>query len=344
MTVTFGIKEPKTFMTVNSAFNHFLTAHVRLDQKQTEYAKSSSNWLKGQIRSIAIKIDDFPFLWDEFDLEFGSFARKTKIVTVDDIDLMIGLHAQGCTYAPMLQGNNRYQIYTTPGSRLDLFASNSVLNSRKIINKFVKELGLVPQYQQADIKRTLQAATLKLKSYDWNFDIVPCFYTSEEMITGRCYYLIPDGDGNWMKTDPRIEQNFIMNLNRFHGGVVLDVVRLIKYWNRRPTMPSIPSYMLECLALGYFNEIQRIDYGLPYHFTAALHYIRDKVMGSIPDPKGIEGDINKLEFVDRLKIHDRVVQDASRALSALTDESNGNSRNSISTWRLVFGDNFPKYG
>ena len=55
--------------------------------------------------------------------------------------------------------------------------------------------------------RNMQAITLQLSSYPWNFDIVSCFYTDAG------FYLIPNGYGKWEKTDPRIDNKRTTRIN-----------------------------------------------------------------------------------------------------------------------------------
>src|SRR4051812_3144150 len=84
---------------VNSAFRSFLKDHVNLDPETTRSARGSRSWLYAQIR----KFDDdanFPQLYPEYDIAYGSFARRTKKQPLDDIDMMVCLHAQGATYDP----------------------------------------------------------------------------------------------------------------------------------------------------------------------------------------------------------------------------------------------------
>ena len=75
-----------------------------------------------------------------------------------------------------------------------------ILNSRKVIEKFKSGLNNVSQYGSSEINRYQEAVTLKLLSYTWNFDIVPCFFTADD-VNGKNYYLISDGNGDWKKTD-----------------------------------------------------------------------------------------------------------------------------------------------
>ena len=83
---------------------------VNLDSNRTTTARSSRNWLIDQINSIASKEEDFPILYSEKNIFFGSFARNTKIRELDDIDLMICLSADGATYSENSSWTNNIEI------------------------------------------------------------------------------------------------------------------------------------------------------------------------------------------------------------------------------------------
>lgn len=59
-----------------------------------------------------------------------------------------------------------------------LTEGTSYLNSTKVINRLVSKLSDLNDYDKAELHKNHEAATLKMKSYTWNFDIVPCFYTT----------------------------------------------------------------------------------------------------------------------------------------------------------------------
>lgn len=327
---------------VNGAFSTFLHDYVNLDKDQTTRARSSRDWLLEQLREFQ-RDDTFPKLFPEKDIHFGSFARKTKIRPLDDIDLMICLHAQGGSY---LDIGDRIEITIGANSNLGYYCyeNTNTLNSRKVLNKFLSNLKSIPQYVNAEIKRNLEAATLSLKSYDWVYDIVPCFFTAPTP-TGKTYYLIPDGNGDWKMTDPRIDKERATHINSYHGGNVLNVIRTVKYWNRRPTMPSLSSYLLETLILDYYaskndKASQYVDVEIP----DILYHIETSILYDINDPKDIQGNINSLSREERQKISLRAKSDKERAIEARRFENNGDHERSIRKWREIFGNEFPNYG
>ncbi|WP_031432511.1 hypothetical protein, partial [Methylomarinum vadi] len=219
--------------TVTSAFNEFLRDIVNLDSEQVKKARSSRDWLIEEIHKFPSKNSLFPELYSERDINFGSFARRTKKRPLDDIDMMICLSARGGTYHEYSHDNIDITIDSDVKSLKDLCNTfTNKLNSIKVVNKFVSALSGVPQYSalsgvpqysKADINRRQEAAVLNLTSYDWTFDIVPCFFTQEDYY-GKTFYLIPNGSGVWKKTDPRIDRDSVSTINQQNNGNVLNVI------------------------------------------------------------------------------------------------------------------------
>ncbi|MGE0244007.1 MAG: nucleotidyltransferase [Pyrinomonadaceae bacterium] len=327
---------------VNAAFNKFMTETVNLDGTRTRSARASREWLLDQIAFFQADAT-FPISFEDYDIAYGSFARRTKIRPLDDIDQMIGLHAQSSSYNTY---SDRIEITVTPEGNLKPFCNEgtNTLNSIKVINKFIQKLASVPQYSAADLKRNGAAAVLSLKSYDWCFDIVPCFMTTQEF-DGRTYFLIPDGKGNWMKTDPRIDRDRVTRINQAHGGNVLNVVRAIKYWQGRATMPSMNSYLIEAIVLAYYdNRTTVASKFVDVEIGPVLEYLSRAVHDFVWDPKGIQGDINDVSYDDRVKIANRAAQDHQKAAEARRLETGDDHKGSIAKWGEIFGSDFPTYG
>ncbi|MCE7524558.1 nucleotidyltransferase [Alloalcanivorax xenomutans] len=329
--------------TVIQAFNEFLANTVNLRKEDTQTARSSRDWLVDQIAGFPDKVDKFPRIYNEKITFFGSFARRTKKRPLDDVDIMICLSAEGSTY---YEGLTTISIdVASNAERLKSLCNtdSNTLNSIRVVNKFVSALKTVPQYRSAETKRNQEAAILQLNSYDWNFDIVPCFFTSPDS-TGKSYYLIPDGSGGWKKTDPRIDQERTSRINQANDGNVLNIIRVIKYWNKRPTMPSASSYLLETMILNYYESksgkaSQFVDIEIP----SILEYIWLNITNDVQDPKGIQGNINHLTDEERSKISTRAWRDKNKAEEARSFERNNEYSRSIKKWAEVFGDDFPSY-
>ncbi|HPE28698.1 MAG TPA: nucleotidyltransferase [Saccharofermentans sp.] len=328
---------------VIQAFSEFLNETVNLRDGETKTARKSRDWLVDQIAVFEDKVENFPRIYSDKVSYFGSFARNTKIRPLDDIDIMVSLMAEGSTYFEGLltisidiaNGADRLKALCNPGT--------STLNSIKVVNKFVSALEAVPQYKNADMKRNQEAAVLQMNSYDWSFDIVPCFFTVADVF-GRSYYLIPDGSGGWKKTDPRIDQDRTSNINQSHDGNVLNVIRIIKYWNKRPTMPPAGSYLLETIILNYYsNKLTKASEFVDLEIPGVLEYIWLNILSDVQDPKGIQGNINHLSADERSKISARAWSDKNKAEDARFFETSKDYRASINKWSEIFGDKFPGY-
>nr|WP_315079848.1 nucleotidyltransferase [uncultured Kosakonia sp.] len=328
--------------TVIAAFNEFMKDTVNLRKADIEEARASRDWLIGKINDFE-KDDVFPVSYPGIHVAFGSFARRTKIRPLDDIDLMFGLSAQGATYSIL---SDRITL-TSSGeeSRLHRYRHTNAdtVCSVRIINTFKSRLQDIAQYAQADIRRNQEAVTLKLISRDWNFDIVPCFITSEDA-SGRTYYLIPDGKGHWKFTDPRKDRDRVTNINVQNEGNVLNVIRAVKYWQRRSTMPSMSSYLLETLILDYYAGRASCASFVDIELEALFRHLGQFVQFSVNDPKGIQGDINSLSAEARQAISDRCYLDAQKVSEARQYEDLKAYEKSINKWREVFGPQFPVYG
>ncbi|WP_435949040.1 SMODS domain-containing nucleotidyltransferase [Psychrobacter sp. DM8] len=325
--------------TVNSAFNQFMSNTVNLESQKVDKARRSRDFLKGKINNFS----DFLPLYSDRNIDYGSFARKTKIRELDDIDMIFTLKANGCTWTEGYDGTVYLETPQLSDDYKNFRHSESLnLNSKKIINKFISSLKSIPHYTKADIHRNMQSVSFTLDSYDWNFDIVPAFMTTEDLL-GKSYYLIPDGYGNWMKTDPRIDRARVTAINKHHEGKVLDIIRLIKYWQRRATMPSMSSYLLESMILEYYENNNPSSY-LDVSFRSFLNYLIKRIYSSVKDPKGIQGDINTLSLDDKTKISSKAANDVKIADTAsyfeITDKDH---ENAMKEWRKIFGADFPIY-
>lgn len=322
--------------TVNTAFEEFMSESVRLDTDQTKKARSSRDNLISNINGFSGD-DDFFMLFLERHLKFGSFARRTKIRPLDDIDIMICISAEGRTYS---HDSDTYYIHAIQ-SDIDnglVTTGTDYLNSTKVINRFIKKLGDLNDYSKAEMHKNQEAVTLKLKSYDWNFDIVPCVYMDIDK------FLIPDGSGNWKMTDPRIDNQRTTEVNQNHKGNLLDVIRIMKYWNKRRITTTIGSYFLECMILDAYEIIEEKDnYWVDIEFKDLLKYLSIMIRSTVNDPKGIQGNLNTFSDTERVKISNALSEAYKKACDARKLESENDYQGAITKWREVLGDAFPDY-
>jgi hypothetical protein len=328
--------------TVNNAFDTFMKDSVRLDSDRNNVAKKSKNNLVTEIEKFPNDGKFLDFYTDYMSIDYGSFSRKTKIRPLDDIDLMIVLHAQS-NWREEIEGGYRIRVQQEAKKQLALCnPGTDVLNSIKVINKFKEYLANVSSYKKADIKRNQEAVTLELNSYEWVYDIVPCFITAPHH--DNTFFLIPDGSGNWKATDPRIDKDRTLKINNKQQVSVIDAIRIMKYWTKRPTASTMGSYFLECMILNYYdlagvNSSTYIDVELPNLFA----YVYNQIDKSLYDPKGFQGNLNTLTLSEINSIKERAKLDYNRSKEARDYDTNGKQKESIEKWREIFGPEFPTY-
>ncbi|MDO5292748.1 MAG: nucleotidyltransferase [bacterium] len=323
--------------TVDNAFKEFMKDTVNLDSSKTVKARTSRDNLISNINEFSGD-DDFFCIYKEKNLKFGSFARRTKIRELDDIDLMFCIFAEGSrTYT---EGTDCYYIIGNEDDKANGLTAvdNDHLNSTKVINRFVTKLSDLSDYSKAEMHKNQEAATLKMKSYTWNFDIVPCFYTTKD------FFLIPDGKGDWKKTDPRIDNDRTSNINQMHNGNVLNLIRLVKYWNKRKVTLTIGSYLLECMILNIYDEKEvGENWWIDIEFKNTLNELSSAIKYDVEDPKGIQGNLNNFSSEDRNKISDALTNAYSKACEARKFEDEGKQKEAIKKWGEVLGNSFPEY-
>lgn len=177
-----------------------------------------------------------------------------------------------------------------------------------------------------------QAVTITFT--DFKVDVVPAFNRQGGG------YLIPNGSGGWISTDPTVQADVLTRENRAHSGDLVPLVKMIKGWNRS-NGDTLSGFYVELVTVDILKNVTISDYpsGARYVFDKGREKIKYKQL----DPAGLGEQINALksgsvdEALRRFSLaYDRAVRAeafASRDNISATDE-----------WRKVFGDYFPAYG
>lgn len=340
--------------TVLSAFEQFRKDIVDLNPELTNRARSSRDYLFGQIEVLA-KNNKFPKIIssDPF-INFGSFARKTKIRLLNDIDFLVVLNAKNITLENVYNDLYTYNLkviksntyfLSSPSITLEQFSNkDGYINSVKVLNYIKSNLSSINNYRKAEIKKTMEAVTLNLKSYDWVYDIVPAILVQNHYIYSQYFYLIPNGHGQWIATNPRIDANNTTRVNLKHNGKFLPTLRLLKYWNNRTNKPILPSYYFETLAVKVFENAQIITNfpnSINYFFAKCPFYMSQPC----PDPKNLGVNLDKnIEISTKRKVIDTMKKSELESLTALIYESKSDYKYAINCWQKIFGGDFPSYG
>ena len=92
--------------TVTEAFRIFRANSVDLESSGTAKARVSRDFLQNQLRELFSKSPDLPSI-KSYCL-FGSFARRTKIRPLDDIDLLVVFDGSDISFSPGTYFLNRH--------------------------------------------------------------------------------------------------------------------------------------------------------------------------------------------------------------------------------------------
>lgn len=324
-----------TYTRVN--MNDFVKNEINLDPDVTKKARSSRDFLYDQLKELPSTAENFPCLYANKEIyNYGSFSRKIKIRPLDDIDFMLVFSADGSTYNTI---GETIKI-SAPESASNLYKLRDdygYLSSRKVANKIKNNISKVAQYQKSEIRSSQEAVILNLISYDWTFDIIPAFITAEEF-DGRSYYLIPDGNGHWKKTDPRIDQTRATETNQSTEFNVLEFIRIIKFWNNVQNI-KISSYLIENMVLKYF-ETQFILSTKKDQLLYFFKYLKSAIWLSVDDPKGLQGDLNTLESSKKQSIENKTIICEEAVAKAIEYEDSSDYENADKQWRVIFGDKY----
>lgn len=326
--------------TIQSALKQMIEETVNMPSERAKKARASRDWLLERIESFE-KNKQYLCFCKKFNLHFGSFARRTKVRPIDDIDIMIGLNGYLLYWYEDIYDYKNCSIYLKQdvqdsGLWKDCLDEDKSLHSIKLLNEFKSALTNISQYENADIHRKQQAITLKLSSYEWNFDLVPCFYTTSGV------YLIPNGKGGWMKTNPEKDQELVTSINKKHNGNFLELVRLVKYWNNNAFNKKVnieSSYLLEVMLANYYSSREPLS-NIEYEFEKSLKYLRENIWNTVDDPKDIEGNLNNLSEDEKNNLVLRIDNDLKNIESA----KEVSVEQEFGYWKDVLGDKFPSYG
>lgn len=248
----------------------FLLNQIRPSQSEIDQASKSHNYViyilkkKGESGDIPPIVNDFLT---------GSYKRGTKITPLDDVDIFIILNGSGL----ILYDSNRIGVEDDSiyGAYKD---DHGFLSSIKILEAFKRTLPDI----YSNVKRDGQALNIWLSSYDIGLDLVPSFTTKD-----KDYYLIPSGHGKntWLKTNPQKDEEIVNELDKRHNGLLKDIIRVVKYWNKKKNKNRLRSYHIEAIAVNVFqhqSSIRSYIEGLRIYFQNFIYYV-----SSCPDPTGL---------------------------------------------------------
>jgi len=236
----------------------------------------------------------------------GSAARGTMIRPIEDIDVMAVFSDQ----------NNAYENTYYADSHAFMQRIRSVLGNESTVTVGTRG----------------QAVRLFYKD-GIHVDVAPVF---SDLSGG---YLLPTGDGSWMKTNPDAQAVWFTNEASRLSDHLRPVVRLLKRWNKVHSS-HFKSYHLEVVIANTFGSMKG-----NYRNTLANFFEWAPSFIDAYDPAGYSGNLaNYLTTTERTDLINRLNNASLRAKAALSAEGQGDHREAIRLWGIELGHEFPTYG
>ena len=334
----------------SQCFEDLLTNAINIPDGIRGIASVSHQGLRDFIRTECERDSAFPAVLTDADFLGGSFARHTKVRPLDDIDIYIPLDGAGLFY--YMHGNILPYTLANNGK-----LGNSLLTPRWANGQWVSSSKLVAgfasvlrrRFPQTEIKPNEQAVSVQMKygessaSNGLGFDVVPCFSLKPNSGDERPFYLIPDGVGGWMRTNPLVDASVADILQQNHNKNFRKIVKLLKYWNSEQLDGKLDSYFVE-LAIARTlwdkavksEQVNTLSYGVALAFwavqQAALRGAQDSWITDAP--KVYPGNLLAGDFVLLRSATDG-------ACAAWEEEKAARMATAVQKWRRVFGDRFP---
>ncbi|MCI1712645.1 SMODS domain-containing nucleotidyltransferase [Bifidobacterium tibiigranuli] len=236
----------------------------------------------------------------------GSLGRGTASNPADDMDLLVHLSVDNSLWDSGYSSNSSDFLYRV----------KNTLNSASTVQKIGARGQAVRLFYSDNL--TVDVAAVE-KYTDGSF-------------------AIPDGHGNWLKTNPLKHAEYIDARNAELGGNLKRFVQIVKQWNMAHGS-RLQSFHLEMLAARTFSKLGANSRdALEIFFRHNLNNLR------VEDPAGFSGDLSTYLTPAQAQLVNQSLQTAlDRAHAANKAANSGDHREAIRLWRIILGDNFPIY-
>lgn len=245
----------------------------------------------------------------------GSFARATAIHNASDVDLLLVLSRSALTWGGSLKSSGR--------------ALGEVRDA------------LRERYPGTAIGRDGQAVVVSFNDGGHPVDVVPACYVEQGGRLNYPLYAIPDGRNGWMETSPGAHNRFIGDADARSGGKVKYVSQAFKVWRdaRSGGVPISAFHVELVLASEGIADGARTYSSI---FRDLLVVLARRECAALRDPIGVSGLIAASATEPKRQQAARTVLDSARhADAAITAERQGDTREAVRQWGIVFNGRFP---
>jgi len=338
---------------VSQCFEDLLVDSINIPDGIRTTASTSQQNLRKFLQDECERDSGFPPVLKKVDCDFlgGSFARHTKTRPLDDIDIYLPLDGASLFYYE--QGTVLpYKVLSDDLALNPLltgrWANGPWVSSSKVVEGFAAVLKR--RFPQTKIRPNGQAVTVQMTqgssttSEGLGYDVVPCFSLNPYQEGELGFYLIPDGNGRWIRTNPRYDAAIADLLQNEHNRLFRKVVKVLKYWNVEEFGAKLGSYFMElAIARAFFwdkgikrEPVSSLSFGVALAFWALQQAVIQGeqlpwLSGAPPVRPGV------------LLLSDRILLNSATdlACAAWEEEKSARMTSAVTKWKRVFGSKFP---
>lgn len=271
----------------------------------TQIQSESANTKVANIRDFLNE----KFFMAESAITIGSYARGSIIRVERDVDILAPLNYP--KYKETYDGDPQAFLYMVRDALNAKFGSTTV-SSKKV--------------------------AVKLDFTAIAIDVVPCFRRQGGG------YLMPNGSGDWMSTNPPFHTTLMKAANDQHEAKLIPLVKLMKFWN------IANGHHLSSLHIELMTERmwRGVNFGERLYSTLLCETLKAMpgwVGKLFPDPweSGHSIDIG-LSADERAKAIRMLNEDAERSRKAEEFRKSGEIKKAYECWAIIFNHQFPTYG
>lgn len=279
--------------TTTDAFDK-LHQNLKLDPNERQRAQELHHAMTGLLITLGIIVDAF--------LQ-GSFARKTMIAPLRDVDKVV-------LVAERLRG----------------------ASPEEVMNEI--QVGLGSTYTGVVFERTGHSLKVDFGAESFDFDIVPGWETVTE---DDDVFIANRETGSWDRSNTRTLMRVVSKRNGECGGRFIHEVRMVKHAIRRLLDGAIPGLHVESWAYSEVTTSMPHDEAVAQILAAGARLLGQPYY----DPTGVDLLSAKLKPDVMARAKPVLQKAAANAAEARRLSVEGRHEAAIAIWHNIFGDVFP---
>jgi len=258
-------------------------------------------------------------------------TRQSEIseIVVKEFDALGTLLTGACARNTMIQ--------PLAENRIDLFVLlKPEIGRLNTPGSLMRKLLAVLQGHYSNASIETDGRSIAIPYAEFSFRVIPSFAREN-----KGYIVADSKNQQWVKTNPNIHYYDLDDQNHKHKGLLLPVVRIIKYWNEC-NGSLFNNYYLELLLKKTLNEIKvntRVQV-IKYFFRQAIRML----VFTIDDPADYGKQMEGLKDIDNmLEAMQNFVDSHAHIVDAEQFEEEGNLMQAYKAFGKIFGGYYPSY-